>query len=471
MIHPAPPSPRKPPQKKRHTKPCRYFQTGSCPHAAQEDCDFAHVFSDQSAVSLPPPKQCRYYLQGNCTNGIWCQYRHGDSSPGSDDVSLLKDYQNVNHLSSREYGARPPPVQVRPAPGVIPPAVYIPSPTYFTGAYTGCTVWAYPHDVRSPLDFTPPPHLLSSAAILSPAASIESIDDSTPSSSSSPTSSVSDDAPVLPPTADSSKYYSGLSSALGSNESRGPGIGAYLGPGYGEHFINVNPYSPPPTLSVVTSPYGAAPFYDIFSPKSQPPSAGFYPTEAFPQSPQSPINRQKLASYKTKPCRYFKPGSVCPNGLACTFIHADPGRLDAAPSPASVKQLPQGLPSRPLSTKEENSRKGYFPISWRVIGGGVLLSGMKSDSADDQSDTSADSDSLDGMFSRVLEIKIPSPASASMIDFPSSESSTDTEEDSMTPTRGSQTHTRQRASSIPSTPMTTHIDHLRLFSAESPGGL
>ena len=57
------------------------------PHAAQEDCDFAHIYSDQP-VMLPPPMQCMYYLQGICTNGNLCQYGHGEVG-GNEDVSPL----------------------------------------------------------------------------------------------------------------------------------------------------------------------------------------------------------------------------------------------------------------------------------------------------------------------------------------------------------------------------------------------
>lgn len=72
-----------------------YFQTGSCPHAAQ-DCDFAHVYSNQTAA--PPTKQCRYYLQGICTNGIWCEYRHGEGS--TEDAALHEgDDRSGNSLA------------------------------------------------------------------------------------------------------------------------------------------------------------------------------------------------------------------------------------------------------------------------------------------------------------------------------------------------------------------------------------
>ncbi|KAJ7916687.1 hypothetical protein B0H13DRAFT_358063 [Mycena leptocephala] len=86
MSQPAPSSPKKTLQKKRHTKPCRYFQTGSCPHATQEDCDFAHLFSD--SASMPTTQQCGCYPQGTSTDGIWCQYGYGEEI--TEDVPLLQ---------------------------------------------------------------------------------------------------------------------------------------------------------------------------------------------------------------------------------------------------------------------------------------------------------------------------------------------------------------------------------------------
>lgn len=109
----------------------------------------------------------------------------------------------------------------------------------------------------------------------------------------------------------------------------------------------------------------------------------------------SSFNKQ-LTYRAAKPCRYFKPGSICPSGDACTLyvafphaerkisyslncsIHADPEKRLESPSPApSPVKLQHELPIEPVSAKEENTRKGYFPISWRVIGGGVTLGGAK----------------------------------------------------------------------------------------------
>ncbi|KAJ7143492.1 hypothetical protein C8R43DRAFT_567320 [Mycena crocata] len=454
MNRPAPPSsPKKPPQKKRHTKPCRYFQTGSCPHAAQEDCDFAHVYSDQPSPG-PAPKQCRYYLQGICTNGIWCQYKHGEDSPGEN--PLLENSHTLNSLLGREIGVGSNTLQQRVE--TVPPVVYVPS--HFNGMYPAPTPWSpYADGFHSPLEFAPPPHLLHRNPKLSPAASLDSVECVTPSSS--PTSSVSDGDGVLFPDEAGPQY-------------------SYFNPEHHVQYVaspyvddtSMAPFSPAQQLSVMPATYGMAPLYDIFSPKASP-SAGFYAATFAPQpqSPRTPINRAKLVSYRTKPCRYFKPGTICPNGQACTFIHAAPEQSPEPSSPDPAK-LEHELPSKPSSTKEENTRKGYFPISWRVIGGGVLLSGAKAHPSlpydDDLSDLSEDSfDGRADPVSRVLGIDIPASAPPSAVRFPSSDSNADTD-DSRTPTGLT---SRPRALSIPSTPITTHVDILRLFSAESPGGL
>jgi hypothetical protein len=42
----------------------------------------------------------------------------------------------------------------------------------------------------------------------------------------------------------------------------------------------------------------------------------------------------------------------------------------------STKPQPD-LPPKPLSVLEDNRKKGFFPISWRVIGGGVMMGGQR----------------------------------------------------------------------------------------------
>ena len=44
-------------------------------------------------------------------------------------------------------------------------------------------------------------------------------------------------------------------------------------------------------------------------------------------------------------------------------------------STAQSLQGPPGLPPKPISQQEENKKKNFYPVSWRVIGGGVLMGG------------------------------------------------------------------------------------------------
>jgi hypothetical protein len=177
-----------------------------------------------------------------------------------------------------------------------------------------------------------------------------------------------------------------------------------------------------------------------------------------------------------------------------------------SPSPPESTKLQHELPPKPLSSKEENTRKEYFPISWRVIGGGVRVSGAKgalprihlpkyqvrpfvtAGSSDDGVSDLSDDSSEGRAAPQMLEIEIPSSAPSHTVVFPSTNSDADAD-NSLTPTHPP---VRQRATSIPSVPITLHVDHLhvcfmffllpvsmtliiffltQLFSAESPGGL
>ncbi|KAJ7799541.1 hypothetical protein B0H14DRAFT_2902796, partial [Mycena olivaceomarginata] len=56
---------------------------------------------------------------------------------------------------------------------------------------------------------------------------------------------------------------------------------------------------------------------------SAPTAPGLYSTVDVPpydQSPRMPVNRHR---FRTKPCKFFKPGSACAKGDSCSFIHAD----------------------------------------------------------------------------------------------------------------------------------------------------
>ncbi|KAJ7069543.1 hypothetical protein C8F01DRAFT_1113121 [Mycena amicta] len=439
------PAPKRPPQKKRHTKPCRYYQVGTCPHTAQEDCDFAHVYSDQMppTATVAEPKQCRYWAQGNCTNGIWCQYKHGDA----DDAALLEEYRKLTfagHGMAEFAQPTSPNASAIPSSGFH--ATYMsPSPGLWS-PYAYSESYGYP---RHPLSMMTTPSA-------SPTHSESASTSSDESSAGEHGLQQQYPAPVSSP----SSYF-----APGGG-CPGPYV-VPVSPGYGPmpspYSVSMDAYPMSPMSPVFRM--HAAPLYDIFG-------------STHPQMPMQ-IHRPKMSSYRTKACRYYKSGSVCPNGDECTFIHADPDPMssnddDVPSTPESPSPPPStrdSLPARPISQREEDTRRGYFPISWRVIGGGVLCGGGGKESSDVDS-LSEDSSSIDDVLysippglggpTRTESVNIP-------VVFPSI---APVEEDMMsnestTPTGAA----RQRASSIPSTPINGHVDVLRLFSAESPGGL
>jgi len=79
-----------------------------------------------------------------------------------------------------------------------------------------------------------------------------------------------------------------------------------------------------------------------------------------PRSSTRPSTKQKNLKYKSKPCRFFPTERGCPKGSLCTFIHDE--LKHQIPSPVKDSNL-----------KEESCRKNYFPVPWRVIGGGVRV--------------------------------------------------------------------------------------------------
>jgi len=62
-------------------------------------------------------------------------------------------------------------------------------------------------------------------------------------------------------------------------------------------------------------------------------------------------------------------------GGTCSLPDSPKTKSDSTPSPQSSpnQKLQHELPTKPLSIQEENKKKGFFPISWRVIGGGVMI--------------------------------------------------------------------------------------------------
>jgi hypothetical protein len=71
------------------------------------------------------------------------------------------------------------------------------------------------------------------------------------------------------------------------------------------------------------------------------------------------------------------PSSQAPNLTAVRSL-SDQSKLKKKPGPIEIQPTPKlqhGLPQKPISIQEENKKKGFYPISWRVIGGGVMIGG------------------------------------------------------------------------------------------------
>ncbi|KAE9408900.1 hypothetical protein BT96DRAFT_1013062 [Gymnopus androsaceus JB14] len=148
--------------------------------------------------------------------------------------------------------------------------------------------------------------------------------------------------------------------------------------------------------------------------------------------------RNKETKYKTVQCKFYRPATkYCPKGDDCTFIHSTPSN----PS----------LPSKPLTRLEAEREKGYFPVTWRVIGGGVLMG--VSGANKPNSETELDDQSKKG------------PSSA-----PSNVLSVSTSREVLPPVLSLDlpgiTTPRKRTRSSPSTPV--KLDLAGIFPAESP---
>ncbi|KAF9030194.1 hypothetical protein BDZ89DRAFT_678652 [Hymenopellis radicata] len=281
-----------PPLKKRHTKPCRYFQVSNCPKSAEE-CDFAHVIAPTPIT--PSSKACRYYLAGNCTNGMWCRFVHPVNP--TEELGL----SGVKLVNITEADVRYPYKHMLDGPSSFNYPFYSAAPiSPYQATYTGHGI---PPPMWSPT-FHYPEGQLRLPSYTSPASSAGQTDD--------------------------------------EEEQRG------------------REYSNP---IVITSSSG------VISPI-------LYSTRRSPSRTHSPQPRK----YKTKMCKFAQAGRQCPSGDTCTFIHEQ----DRPTGPRQFGDMQHQLPSKPLSAKEESMKRGYFPVSWRVIGGGVRIGGNSGEILSDQ---------------------------------------------------------------------------------------
>ncbi|KAF5382463.1 hypothetical protein D9615_002734 [Tricholomella constricta] len=423
---------RKPPLKKRHTKPCRFFQTSRCPLSAQE-CDFAHILSNEAP--LQSPNLCRYYAAGRCGNGSSCRFRHVmERSEGWSHYTKLEDMKPQQHSKYRsDIAAKlvdeqdvetaimlrsPSTSKKMPVPIEVPPpfdARYPASPTGWRSPYV--------NPLASPIysPRIPPPQLYYSEFFSHSAESSATLSTSTSSSLSDDVIFVTDDPKY------NEHHHQYQSQVRIADE---------------QPHIHVPPFN-------IGSPSTHVPVLSLDT--SYPTLPNMYGTYGF-QQPISPsfrsviktrtqsrsASRHKAVNYRTKPCRFYKADGSCPNGSECTFIHDEPSPVD---SPLSQSEkLPPCLPPKPVSLIDENKKKNFFPISWRVIGGGVLMGEPKT------------------------------PPATQDVNFQNDEMTfrgTDKKEN-RAPTKPL---TRTRSTSTPPTPTTTQVKVESLFSAESPGNL
>ncbi|KAG5644771.1 hypothetical protein DXG03_007679 [Asterophora parasitica] len=132
---------------------------------------------------------------------------------------------------------------------------------------------------------------------------------------------------------------------------------------------------------------------------------------------------------------------------------------------SSSERLPSFLPPKPTSLADEKKKKNFFPISWRVIGGGVLMgepeAGSKTPSVIGDYDARKDDD------------EVVSGSTPENSGYPGTihVRSTSLSPEELKPGSFARRLARTRSNSSPPTPTTTQVNVDSLFSAESPGHL
>ncbi|KAJ3557041.1 hypothetical protein NP233_g11838 [Leucocoprinus birnbaumii] len=411
-----------PPLKKRHTKPCKFFQFGRCSNTAEE-CNFAHV-SVLPGLSLPPSLAmspttavggvCQYFAVGQCPSERACGMRH------------IPDVNNMGAQSNRMHIGPPPalsPTSSVPYPTVLPyPGPYSPYPPYYAPWSQGSYGEQRPAHSTGHGGYSTTPSNYRASETDSPSISISA---STDSSALSRLNTPGDTVPV------GALGLTGIGKPGESSASDSSVINVNVphdyddfnvvteDPQFSEHAHNKH-QSQVRVLDAEPHPVAPGYGYNIHSggyPMSQTPSwdAGgmyYYPPTGMSFGDQkvtvtrslSHGSRSKSATrkFKTKPCRYYTVENGCPNGDNCTFIHDSSilsvlsiARHDSnSPTYSGNGDGDDTHPSRKADKKsvytekgasqaedeglEDNrEKKNFFPITWRVIGGGVLMGGKR----------------------------------------------------------------------------------------------
>ncbi|KAI0755068.1 hypothetical protein C8Q80DRAFT_408552 [Daedaleopsis nitida] len=122
-------------------------------------------------------------------------------------------------------------------------------------------------------------------------------------------------------------------------------------------------------------------------------------TAAPRQSPTAKPARHRNQYFKTKLCRFYSEPGGCVKGDRCNFIHEHPdeGRRPsglAAPAPELVSEgeaesaaessVLEEAPSTEATSEHTPSlesptqkKSNFYPVTWRVVGGGVMMSGHR----------------------------------------------------------------------------------------------
>ncbi|KAG1882668.1 hypothetical protein F4604DRAFT_346273 [Suillus subluteus] len=104
---------------------------------------------------------------------------------------------------------------------------------------------------------------------------------------------------------------------------------------------------------------------------------GYSPTGSKPRTAtrrKAEQGKEKSALYRTKPCKFFSAHKTCPGGNKCKFFHdVEKGKREKKADNQAYGTASSHLPPKPRSLQEELMARDYYPITWRVIGGGVMM--------------------------------------------------------------------------------------------------
>ncbi|KAK2459693.1 hypothetical protein APHAL10511_008338 [Amanita phalloides] len=287
---------RRRPLEKRHTKPCKYYQTMSCPLPA-DVCDFAHVPVNPSpGFTIDDP--CRYYQTGFCANGAWCSYSHSiDVSPAVADAVMTPPGQRMRSLSAS--GLRP----VIPQSGVDQPPPIISTHMHVASVCNRPPSYSPLAPTHSPISSHAPPPLVEPKLFLNA---------SYPPPSPTAYTDVFDDFVVCTEDPHMSEHAHTHQSRVYIADTMSPVHMPPYPTSPSHRYLSMGPLSP--RFQVQSPMYTLGPKYvPVSIPLKKRRSRG--------------VSKKKVEKYKTKPCRFFAMDGSCPNGDSCTFIHGEDTEL------------------------------------------------------------------------------------------------------------------------------------------------